>query len=131
MRESVRTCLQFLLLIVLVASAAHLLRAQAGQSELSGYVKDPVGAVIPGAAVVLTETSTGRTAMTTTGPDGLYVFTNKTPGNYSVKFSSTGFDTFTGNVRLLTGEKIRYDISLEVSGPAIHDFDIQPDAPLL
>lgn len=58
---------------------------------LTGTVTDPSGAVVANATVVVTNVGTGQTRTATTDASGSYKFGLLTPGNYSVKFSATGF----------------------------------------
>ncbi len=104
---------------------------QAAQSELSGYLTDQTGAVIAGATVLLTETSTGKITTGITNRDGLYLFANQRPGIYRVRFSYTNFVPFSRNVTLTTGERIRLDATLEIGYFDPVGVDIAADAPLL
>jgi len=58
---------------------------------LGGTVVDPMGAVIPGVTVTLTNTTTGRVQTTVTDANGLYGFSLLAPGTYEVDFSAGGF----------------------------------------
>src|SRR5262245_6753492 len=108
----------------------HSAFAQAGRSELSGYIVDPNGAVIVGPTVELPEIVSGTIDNTTTNGEGLYLFLNKRPGDYSVRASAENFLPFTRNVTLTTGERIRLDLDLEVQGLDQH-YIVPSDAPLL
>jgi hypothetical protein len=83
---------------ILVAAAVMLLfptfvSAQIDTGSIVGTVSDPSGAAIAGATVELTNEATGVTRSVTTNGDGAYQFTAVTPGTYSVKASSTNFET--------------------------------------
>jgi hypothetical protein len=69
--------------------------AQITTGEILGTVKDPSGAVIPGAKVTLHNDQTGLTLSTTTNGSGLYYFTPIVIGRYDVTVSKTGFRTVT------------------------------------
>jgi Carboxypeptidase regulatory-like domain/TonB-dependent Receptor Plug Domain len=69
--------------------------AQITTGEILGTVKDPSGAVIPGANVILHNEQTGATLSTTTNGTGLYYFTPILIGRYDVTVSKTGFATVT------------------------------------
>lgn len=62
-----------------------------GGGKITGIVKDPSGAVIPGAAVSLTNTATEakRTAMTDN--EGAYSFPALAVGQYDLEAKATGF----------------------------------------
>jgi hypothetical protein len=71
------------------------LHAQSATSGLvQGVVKDPTGAVIPGATVALTEKATNVTIKTTTDATGHYLFPAVSPGDYSLRITATGFQSY-------------------------------------
>ncbi|MGB6692110.1 MAG: carboxypeptidase-like regulatory domain-containing protein [Terracidiphilus sp.] len=74
--------------LLLLASPAI---AQLSTASVNGVVRDPQGAVIPGAAIVLrnVETSVERTSVS--NGSGEYVFLDITPGHYTLQASAKGF----------------------------------------
>lgn len=78
------TCLALLLLTPLGF-------AQATGSSIHGIVRDPSGAVIPGAHIVLDNLGTGITKAGQSGADGTFVFPNLQAGTYAVTASAQGF----------------------------------------
>jgi len=71
----------------LISSAAF---AQGG-GKITGIVKDPSGAVIPGATVELNNTTTGAKRTTTTDNQGSYSFPALAVGQYDLQAKATGF----------------------------------------
>lgn len=67
--------------------------AQLSSASLNGTVKDPQGAVIPNASVVLTNVGTSVKHTTVSNEDGAYTFVNLTPGQYTVQASAPGFSS--------------------------------------
>jgi len=66
--------------------------AQGGSGELAGLVTDPTGAVIPGAPVKLTNSSTGEVRTATTSAAGTYRFPAlQVVGTYTLEISPEGF----------------------------------------
>jgi len=65
--------------------------AQTSRGAVSGTVTDPTGAVISGANITLTNTATTISRTTVTNSDGVYRFDAVDLGDYSVKFTATGF----------------------------------------
>jgi len=63
-------------------------------SEVTGIVTDQTGAVVAGANIKLTEPTTGFTRDAESGPTGLYDFSGLNPGNYNIKVSAKGFESF-------------------------------------
>jgi hypothetical protein len=82
-----------LALVLCIAFAVPLLSQSAGTGALTGTVIDPTGAVVPGVSVLLVSLETNQTRTATTGNDGVYKFSLIPPGNYSVRFSASGFKT--------------------------------------
>src|SRR4051812_14879243 len=68
--------------------------AQITTGTVSGNVKDPSGAIIPGATVVLiSETRATRSAPAITNETGDYVFPNVTADTYTIEVSIDAFKT--------------------------------------
>src|SRR2546425_11611676 len=79
--------------VLFIISVPSLMAQTAGTGALSGTVMDSSGAVLPGVMVTTTSVDTGQTRSVITGEDGTYRVTLLPPGNYSVKFELTGFNT--------------------------------------
>ena len=100
-----------LLLALIPASAL----AQAASANLTGTVKDPSGAVLPGVTITARHVGTNETRTTVTTNDGLYRLSNLPRGTYQVSSELQGFKTVTNNDVLLTvGDTVRLDFTLEV-----------------
>jgi hypothetical protein len=77
--------------LVLLTSPAF---AQITTGTVTGIVKDPSGAVIPGAtAVLISETRGTKSAPAVTNESGSYVFPNVTPDTYTVEITLAAFKT--------------------------------------
>jgi len=89
--------------------------AQQNVGSISGTVKDPSGAVIPGAEVDLTQPATGRHYQDETNAVGQYTFRKLDVGEYSIKVTVSGFKTIerTG-IRVVSGERVTLDFEAEV-----------------
>ena len=121
----------FFMISAIFGCAVQTSFAQAGQSEVTGDVTDANGAAVSAAQVTLTELATGQTAETPTNESGTFIFTNKKPGLYSIRFQAAGFSTLLReNVTLTTGERIRIDASLPVA-TGQETVTVKSDAPLL
>lgn len=69
--------------------------AQVTTAAVHGTVKDPTGAVIPGATVTALNTSTGISSTVTTNGSGYYIFTQlHIGGPYTISIDKTGFKSF-------------------------------------
>ena len=87
---------------------------QSGKGTLRGQVIDPSGAAIPGATVEVTA-SGGQTSTAKTGKDGAYEVKGLAPGQYAVKASAKGFQTYqTLEVQIGGGESQTQDLPLAI-----------------
>ena len=81
---------------VLAASlllCASVLAQSGGTAAISGVVRDPSGSAVPAAHVKATQTDTGLTRMTDSGPDGAYLLPNLPIGPYRLEITKEGFST--------------------------------------
>jgi hypothetical protein len=69
--------------------------AQSVRGAIAGTVADSSGAVIPGAVIVATETSTGSKSQTVSTSAGSYRFAELAVGAYNVTTTAPGFETAT------------------------------------
>jgi Carboxypeptidase regulatory-like domain len=76
------------LLLLLAGSAS----AQVSSASVNGVIRDPKGAVIPGANIVLTSVDTSVEHTSVSNGAGDYVFLNITPGRYTLTASAQGFN---------------------------------------
>lgn len=83
---------QWLTLLLLVLFAPSLL-AQETTGGLQGTVKDPSGAVVAKAHVVVTGTTLVGSKEVITDSNGTYHFSNLPPGLYTLTVTAEGFDT--------------------------------------
>jgi Carboxypeptidase regulatory-like domain/TonB-dependent Receptor Plug Domain len=86
-------CATLVCLSALFICVSPALPQSATTGALQGTVTDPSGAVITGATVTATNLATGQSRDTTTDSSGSYKLSLLPPGNYSVKFSASGFKT--------------------------------------
>ena len=89
--------------------------AQTTTGAIVGTVMDPTGALVPSAAVTVTNMGTGSTFKATTDPSGNYVVTPLQVGRYSVAVVAAGFkrDVKSG-IRVDVQSRVRMDFSLQV-----------------
>src|ERR1044072_2648607 len=85
-------------------------------SNIEVTVKDPTGAVLPGAEVKAISTSLVGERTTTTNEEGFYRLAALAPGSYTITVSARGFANSTiQNVELTINRTIALDVQLEVS----------------
>src|SRR5881227_828944 len=102
-------------LVLLACISSTALMAQANSGSLSGVVTDPNGALVPGARVVATNTSSGLRAETVTSDGGLYVFPSLPVGFYDVSVEIAGFKKVTqSNIEIRVATRQELNPKLEV-----------------
>ncbi|MBV8842195.1 MAG: carboxypeptidase regulatory-like domain-containing protein [Bryobacterales bacterium] len=115
----------------LLAMAPAVFAQSAGTGALAGTVTDPTGAVISGATITLTNKGTNQARTTTTGTDGSYRFSLLPPGQYSVRFTATGFKiSEVPNVQVDVTETPVVDRRLEV-GAQSEEVTVEAGAEIL
>ncbi len=86
-----------------------------GRAALSGKVADPQGALISGADVTITQTSTGTKTAMISDAQGAYAFPSLAPSSYSLTVSAKGFQTYRQvGILLQADQSVRVDVSLKV-----------------
>jgi len=117
-------------LLALVCSAAIVL-SQGTTGTITGVITDPTGAVIPDAAVRITNQATGVVYALKATRAGVYNVTSVLPGTYTIQVSSPGFKTYeTTGVTLTTDQAIRVDVKLEV-GASNQTVTVEGAAPVV
>lgn len=112
------------MLCALAASAQTL-------GDLSGEVRDPSGALVPGVRITLTNAATNATRQTTTNEAGFYAFPALQPGVYTIRAEKEGFRAY-----VRTGLEIqvqlssRVDIELQV-GAVTESVEVRAETVLL
>src|SRR5476651_1961782 len=76
-----------------VASAPSLIAQTTGLGALTGRVIDASGNAVANATVTATGIDNSQVRSATSGTDGSYKFEGLRPGNYRLKFESSGLKT--------------------------------------
>src|SRR5579883_328665 len=86
---------------------------KAVNGTIVGTITDETGAVVPGAQVTITETSTNASRSAATDGNGYFSFPDLPPGGYSVKVAKQGFATAQRtDVPLGVNSTVRVDLQL-------------------
>jgi hypothetical protein len=88
-----RFVVAFVLVSVLFGGVCSLSAQNISTAQLAGTVRDPQGAVIPGATVTATDASKGFSRSVTTDAQGNYQLLELPPGEFTVTVSAPGFAT--------------------------------------
>jgi hypothetical protein len=107
-----------------------MLHAQA-TGTMSGYVKDPSGALVAQAKITATLVERGTTFTTQTNSEGFYNFPALEPGTYTLTVESPGFNRYTQEGLVLTvRQNLRVDVAL-VIGSVTQGVTVTGAAPLV
>jgi hypothetical protein len=114
-RQIARQCPGLSIITICIALLCALpLNAQQSTGAINGTVRDVSGAVVPGAAVTLTNVNTSVSRAESTNGAGVYVINNILPGSYTLKADHPGFAGAT-----------RTGITIQVNQTATFDFTLQ------
>jgi predicted heme/steroid binding protein len=86
-------CVRIVLALFISIGAAGIGLAQSDLATISGFVRDPSGASVPGASVTVRNKS-GVERQATTNDSGYYAITNVPPGLYTMSTEAPGFQRF-------------------------------------
>src|ERR1700761_5502986 len=117
--------------VILTFLAGGLATAQEFRATISGRVADKSGAVVPHAAVVVTNIDTGAKTQTTSNESGEFTVPFLLPGKYSVSVGATGFEKYLHQgLTVQSGEKLNEDVTLAV-GAETEQVNVTADTTLL
>ncbi|HVJ08327.1 MAG TPA: TonB-dependent receptor [Acidisarcina sp.] len=104
---------------------AGTLLAQVAGGTIQGQITDPTGAVLPGAEVTVTQTSTGVSRSALANSAGFYSLPNLQPSIYSVSAGAAGFAKEVANgITLTVGASLTVNLSLKV-GASTQQIEVQ------
>jgi hypothetical protein len=110
LRQATQTALMLLVVFGAMISA----QAQVTTGTLRGLVKDPNGAVVPGAQVTITDKTNGTTQSTQSSSGGEFEFTNLLPSDYTLTVEAANFKTLTVNEVKVSANKVN-DVPVELA----------------
>jgi len=102
-----------------ILSVTTLASAQNATTSLRGTVKDSTGALVPGAAVTLTDTANGAVYKATSTSSGTYLFPVISPSHYSIAVTVSGFAEQTKTAELLVNQPATIDFALSVQASTV------------
>ena len=90
--------------------------AQNATTSLRGSVKDPSGAVVPGATITLLNSASGQTITATSGGGGDYQLQQIQPATYTITVEAKGFGSQTKTAELLVNQPATVNFTLTLGG---------------
>src|SRR5438105_15027745 len=109
--------LQFaFLLAAMILLPAGAFAQSIASAQLSGTVKDPKGAVVPGASVTARDSAKNFERSTVSNANGDYQLLQLPPGVYNITVEAKGFAKFTDrSLPLTVGETALLPVTLSIS----------------
>ena len=102
-----------------ILSTVTLAFGQTATTSLRGVIKDPSGALVPGANVTLLDKAEGKTMGAVSNSAGLYVFSQIPPAKYTITVSSSGFGDQSKSAELLVNQPATIDFTLTVESSSV------------
>jgi hypothetical protein len=85
---------------------------QTATTSLRGAVKDPTGALVPGAKITLNDRATGSALNAVSNSAGFYIFAQIPPATYTITVSASGFGQQVKSAELLVNQPATIDFEL-------------------
>ena len=105
--------------------------SQTVQGVITGTVTDPTGAVVPNAAVTITNVGTNISQSTTTGSDGAYRFPLVPPGTYTLQVKAANFaEVRASGVVVEASQTVPFSVKLELARSS-QVIEVTSQAPLV
>jgi Carboxypeptidase regulatory-like domain len=128
--RALRALLYFTLVMVSIAIGRPA-AAQTGATggDVSGIVRDPLAAVLPGATVTATNLEVGLTRTVVTETNGRFLVPALPPGVYRLQIDFPGFAPYVAeDVRVALGGLLDLDVRMELAGTQ-EQVTVRGDAP--
>jgi hypothetical protein len=114
--------------VCLIVCFASLALAQSERGTITGAVRDASGAVVPSAAVTITNIATNIAVHAATNDSGEYTVPNLPPGIYTVRVEKQGFrPSEERGLNLDAAQTVRADAALQV-GASTQAIEVQASA---
>lgn len=114
--SSLFACFLLCSVVLWLSSSAPVMAQSTSTGTVVGNITDPSGAVVSGATVTLTDTTTKAARSLTTNEAGRYIFVNVDPGTYDVSISKQGFATTKTQATVQVGVATTLNMALQVGG---------------
>jgi hypothetical protein len=112
-------CCGFYIVIALTICCfgGRSLSAQSFQAQVTGVVKDPAGAIVPGAEVHAIDQQKGTDTVATTDQSGAFLFPSLLPSAYTITCDVKGYKQYRQvGIVLEVEQKLQLDVVLAVGG---------------
>ncbi len=92
---------------------------QLATTSLRGTIKDPSGALVPGAKITITDKATGKSLSAVADSSGSYSFAQIIPSKYTIVATASGFGTQTKTAELLVNQPATIDFALTIEANTV------------
>ena len=117
-------------ILLCILSTVNLSFGQIATTSLRGTVKDPSGALVPGAKVTITDNASGNSTSRVADSSGSYVFSQIQPSKYTIKVDAAGFGEQSKTAELLVNQPATIDFTLSVQSSTV-TVDVSAEAQTL
>ena len=105
-------------ILICILSTVTLSFGQTASTSLRGAVKDPTGALVPGAKITIVDAAKGATFTATATGSGSYTFAQIPPAKYTITVTAAGFGDQSKTAELLVNQPASIDFTLTVHASA-------------
>jgi hypothetical protein len=106
-------------ILLCILSTATLSFGQLATTSLRGTIKDPSGALVPGAKISIADKATGKSFSAVADSAGQYSFNQIPPAKYDITVGATGFADQTKSAELLVNQPATIDFALSVQASSV------------
>ncbi|MFZ0859917.1 MAG: carboxypeptidase-like regulatory domain-containing protein, partial [Candidatus Sulfotelmatobacter sp.] len=114
--SSLFACFLLCSAVLWLSSAPSAWAQSTSTGTVAGSVTDPSGALVAGATVTLTDTSTKTSRSVATNDAGRYIFVDIPPGLYDLSVAKPGFSTSKTQTSVKVGVVVTANMALQVGG---------------
>jgi hypothetical protein len=93
--------------------------AQSATTSLRGIVKDPTGALVPGATITILDKSVDKALTAVSNPAGEYQFQQIPPAHYLITITAPGFGSQSKTAELLVSQPATIDFKLSLQADTV------------
>jgi Carboxypeptidase regulatory-like domain len=106
-------------ILLFILSIATPLFSQLATTSLRGTIKDPSGALVPGAKITITDKANGKSLSAVADNSGSYSFAQIIPSKYTIVVTASGFGDQTKSAELLVNQPATIDFALTVQASTV------------
>ena len=126
MSAAVRVMTVFAMIILAVGTGL----TQTHLGSIRGTVIDPTDARVAGATVEIVHASTNIRRVLTTSGEGMFVFSQLPPGEFSISIGRDGYKTYVSRMVLQVSQRLRLEAQLELGVVTEQVTVTAPDTPI-